>query len=90
VISSEFKRSGVYPCDPNALDYGTSKGTHQIRSLKQSLLKLESQLMVKCLLQMQILHQLLLLKKKRISKTIFDIVNPQYLLWFKDQHPDKF
>jgi len=27
VISSGCKRSGIYPFDPNALNYGTSKGT---------------------------------------------------------------
>jgi len=37
-----FKRSGVYPHDPNAPDYGTNKGTYQIRSLRQNLLKLDA------------------------------------------------
>ena len=91
VITSGYRRSGIYPFNPDALDYGASKSSSQKKTKKTATAQLA---ISNDVAQAEDLVTVFTPEEEkrfeRRYKNDFDVADPQHMCWLKGRHPDRF
>jgi len=94
VIASGFRRSGIYPFNPKALDYGPSKSHEKTNPTSQVSIANSSQAMATSSTDIVDPEPSFTAdEEKRFQRRYensYDIPEPRYLLWLKGRYPERF